>query len=351
MLRPVVADRSGHPGLVGSGGSDPSAEDLLKASPGTSDTAEVKRAAGLSTRFIVAVVGVVVLGAALAGASAINAQIADPLAYERTGNGPITQVLPVVPTPTTAVPTPGSFDPVAALAAYAHGTASDAQPHGVPAYWDWGARAIVRGLTPPTTDSRFVNLWGQVYTDAANAHPANTRVNIAGCELWRLPATGGWERIQGGPTSSIAGGGWAENYSSLNGPFDLRREADGTQSTVPANGYNSHFWTTTALADGGTNSRAFVVACSTRLILANPAAADDRASAGYLVSLGIDWRKSDYGCPVVNGITVCNGLGVGRFVRVTNEWRRVLFTTIPVGSTLPTPPQELFRNPDGTFGY
>jgi hypothetical protein len=350
MLETVVAERPGHPRTARSGGSVPADDELLKATPPASDTAGVKRVAGMSTNLIVAVVAALVLGAAIAGASAIDAQIADPLAYQRDGNGTVTQVLPVMPAPTTAPAAPPTFSATTALASYADGTASEARPHGVPTSWDWGGNAIVRGLTPPTTDSRFVNLWGQVYTDAANTHPANTRVNLAGCELWRLPATGTtWERIQGGPTSSIDGGAWAEDYSRNDGAFDLRREPDGTQSTVPANGYNSHFWTTAALADPGTTSRAFIAACSARLTLANPSGTDDRASSGYVVSLGIDWRKSDYGCPVVNGITVCNGLGVGRFVRVTTEWRRVLFSTVPAGSSLPAPPQELFRNPDGSY--
>lgn len=322
----------------------------LKGLDGTSETASVQRVLGLSSKVIVGVVGLVVLGAALASAAVINAQIGDPLAYQREG-GTITQVLPIVPTSTTAPPATAPFDVARFLDANAGGTASEARPHGVPTSWDWGGAAIVRGLTPPSPDSRFVNLWGQVYADTANAHPANTRVNLAGCELWRLPATGTtWVRVQGSPTTGIDGGAWSENFSGNGGTFDLRREADGTQSTVPGVGFNSHFWTTDPLADPGTGSRGFVAACSTRLVLANPAGVDDRASAGYVVSMGIDWRKSDYGCPVVNGITVCNGLGVGRFLRVTDQWRRVVFSTVPVGSTLPPPPADAFRNPDGTYG-
>lgn len=324
----------------------------LKGPGPTVDTPQVHRLLGLSSKVIVGVVALVVLGAALASAAAIDARIGDPLAYQRDG-GTITQVLPIVPTTSTTAPpaTEGAFNVRAALAADAHGAASEARPHGVPTYWDWGGAAIVRGITPPTNDSRFMNMWGQVYTDAANAHPANTRVTIAACELWQLPATGTtWVRVQGSSSSRLEGGAWSEDFSRDNGTFDIRREADGSYSTVPPNGYNSHFWTTDPLADPGTGSRAFITACSTRLVLANPSGTDDRAQAGYVVSLGIDWRKADYGCPVVNGITVCNGLGVGRFVRVTNEWRRVVFSTVPAGSSLPLPPADVFRNPDGTFG-
>jgi hypothetical protein len=323
-------------------------EPLLKGRDGTSETGSVQRVFGLSSKVITGVVGLVVLGAALAGASVVDANIGDPLAFQRE-NGTITQVLPIVPT--TAPPAPATFDVASAVRTNAHGTASEARPHGVPTSWDWGGAAIVRGITPPSYDSRFMNLWGQVYTDAANTHPANTRVTIAGCELWRLPATGTtWTRVQGSAGSRIEGGAWAEDYSRNDGTFDIRRESDGSYSTVPPNGYNAHFWTTDPLADAGTGARGYVAACSTRLVLANPAGVDDRAQSGYVISVGVDWRQSNYGCPVVNGITVCNGLGVGRFIRVTNQWRRVVFSTIPASSSLPLPPADAFRNPDGTFG-
>jgi hypothetical protein len=240
---------------------------------------------------------------------------------------------PATTTTTAPVPPPSS----SVFTANAPGTAHEARPHGVPTGYSWSSRATLDSITPPSTDSGYLNLWGQVYADETNAHPANTRVAVAGCELWALPPTGTtWVRLQGSAT--IEGGAWSEDYTRNGGPFSVRSEADGSQSMAPADGWNAHFWTRAALARPVAGTRAYVVACSTRLVLADPAEIDDRAAARYLVSLGADWRTSSYGCPVVGGITVCGGVGVGRFTRVTNDWRRVVFSSVTTADAAAMPP-------------
>ena len=317
-------------------------DDPLKVRPSPPDNAEV----GRNTHWIaLAVAAIVVVGAAAASAAAIGVDIGDPLALERDPSG---QVVPVDPTARVATAPPAPA-PSAVLAGAAPGTPHEAIPHGVPAAYDWQPRATGGTPQPPSNDSRFVNLWGHLYADQSNVRPANTRVSVAACELWRLPATGGWERVQGGPSSRIEGGAWSEDYTRDGGPFSLRSELVG-QSTVTANGYNSHFWTRDPLFDSGSGNRAFVAACSARLVLADPHGVDDRGASGYVIGVGVDWRRSDYGCPVVGGTTVCNSLGIGRFLRVTNQWRRVIFSTTDVTALLPALPAEALRNPDGTAG-
>jgi hypothetical protein len=287
--------------------------------------------AGRNTRRIaLAVAAIVVAGAAAASVAVIGGS-GDPSATAPPATGP----------PATA--------PSAVLAAAAPGTAHEAIPHGVPEDYDWQPRATGGMPRPPSNDSRYVNLWGHLYADESNVRPANTRVSIAACELWRLPASEGWQRVQGGPSSRIEGGAWSEDYTDDGGPFSLRNESVG-QSTVTADGYNSHFWTRDPLFDSGTGNRAFVGACSARLVLADPGGVDDRGESRYVVGVGVDWRESDYGCPSVDGTTVCTSLGVGRFYRVTNEWRRVIFTTSDVTEGLPGLPAEALRNPDETTG-
>jgi hypothetical protein len=337
------------------------AEDHLKEPAVAPDTSEVNAVARHTSKLVLAVVALIVVGAAVASAAAVGVGIGDPLGFERRSDGTTVQVLPLGPT--TTVPATGTGAGAggaaalsataltSALRAVAPGAAHEGTPHGVPAGWDWASRAVAHGVQPPSTDSRFVNLWGQVYVDQTNVRPSNTRVAISGCELWRLPATGTtWERLQGGPGSRIEGGAWSEDFSRDGGPFSLRTEADGSQSTVTADGWNSHFWTRDPLADSGTGNRAFLVACSARLVLADPALPDDRASSTYLVSVGADWRKSDYACPVINGITVCNSIGISRMLDVTNTWRRVVMTSTDLGAGLPLPPVDVLRNPDGTYG-
>ena len=332
----------------------------LKGDLPVSDTPEVKTFARRSTKCLVLGVVVLALGAAVAGASALGVQIDSPLAFERGQDGAAVQVLPAVPPasipavpPVTVPPVAGTLTDAARttlLQAVAPGTAHEAIPHGVPAGYDWRNRSTSTGARPPAPSSDYVNLWGQVYVGAANVRPANTRVAISGCELWQLPASGTWTRVQGGPTSRIEGGAWSEDFTRSGGPFSLRDEADGSQSTVTADGYNSHFWTRDGLVDLGSTSQAVAVACSTRLVLADPGGVDDRASSSYLVSVGADWRESDYGCPRVGAVDVCSALGTGRMIRATNAWRRVVFTTSDL-SGLTTPlPAEALRNPDGTFG-
>lgn len=238
------------------------------------------------------------------------------------------------PPTTTTTTAPATSSP---LAANAPGTVHDARPHGVPSGYSWSGRAALDRTTPPSADSAYMNLWGHVYADETNVRPANTRVAVSRCELWALPATGTtWVRLQG--SASVEGGAWSEDYTRNGGPYSIRTEADGSQSFAPADGWNAHFWSRAALALVPTGTRAFVSACSARLVLADPAGVDDRASARYLLGLGADWRTSTYGCPVVNGITVCSGVGTGRFTRVTNQWQRVVFSSVLAGDVASTPP-------------
>jgi hypothetical protein len=238
------------------------------------------------------------------------------------------------PTTTTTTAPPAAPSP---LAANAPGAAHDARPHGVPSGYSWSGGAVLDRLTPPSADSAYMNLWGHLYADDTNIRPANTRVAVSRCELWALPPTGtAWVRLQG--SASLEGGAWSEDYTRNGGPYSIRNEADGSQSFVTADGWNAHFWTRASLALVPTGTRAFVTACSARLVLADPAGVDDRASARYLLGLGADWRTSTYGCPVVGGITVCSGVGVGRFTRVTTEWQRVVFSSVLAGDVATTPP-------------
>lgn len=246
-----------------------------------------------------------------------------------------------------------TFDKVLLLSANVPGASHEATPHGVPAGYDWQSKSTLHSLSPPSSDSGYINLWGQIYVDTTNIRPANTRVAVAGCQVWGLAKTSSsWTKLVDAPPGNLEGGVWSEDFQSYGSGFDIRTEPDGTQSMTNKSGYNAHWWTRQPLANVGSNYRAFITTCSTRLVLANPSLADDRDQSHYLLNLGIDWRKPDYGCPFVNGITICSGVGQGKMIKVAKNWRRAVFSTMSSSelASYPLPPDDAFRNPDGTYG-
>jgi hypothetical protein len=229
----------------------------------------------------------------------------------------------------------------AILAANAPGMAGEARPHGVPVSWNWANAAVFSGLNPPAPDREWVNLWGQIYVDESDIHVPNSRVAVADCEMWQLHGGANtWQQVQG--NAPVEGAAWSEDFSRSGGPFSIRNEPDGSQSMAPAAGWNAHFWTRASLARLGGGNRAIIVACSARLVLADPYGLDDRGSARYLISLGADWRRSNYDCG-----GACVSVGISRFVRVTPTWQRVVMSTIAAGDIAFTPavPAEVFANP------
>ena len=103
----------------------------------------------------------------------------------------------------------------------------------------------------------------------------------------------------------------------------------------------------------GGSIRAAIAIGSVRLVLANPSGPDDRGSSHFIIAMGSDWRTSSGGgCPTNQfGQLACQGVGGGRFIYPRNQWRAAVMSTMTADDlrTLPMPPAEAFRLPDGTF--
>lgn len=241
------------------------------------------------------------------------------------------------------------------------GTKNEAIPHGVPPNHDAYTGSNVKRIAPPDDAMTYLNMRGAVYVSQANTHPANTRVEIANCQTYGLlKSSNSWQKIIDLSPSKITGRAWKEDFSVNDGagqPYtSIRTENDGFKSVITYEGYNFHYFNQASQAPlvyVGSNYSQFVSACSSRLILANPSGTDDRSQASYIIDIGHDWKTADGGCTTnPYGSTLCYAVGTGRFIKVTANWRRVVYSTMNAAALTsgPLPPVSLFTNPDGTVG-
>jgi len=239
----------------------------------------------------------------------------------------------------------------ALLANFTDGSAGEALPHGVPTSYSWEAHASGSGTTPPAPNSNYIDWWGQVYVDTTDVHAANVQVELDNCQFWALAnGSNTWQNLQNS-SAGWGGGNYTEDFTSSNGSLAFTNGHDsGAVSVVPLEGYNAHFWGQQALISISSLQAAITV-CRTRLVLANASGPDNRSSAHYILSTGADWRQSNYACPVVNGVTICDGLGVGKFIKITSAWRDAIFSTMSQAqlSSFPLPPPAAFVLPDGAY--
>ena len=241
-----------------------------------------------------------------------------------------------------------SFNVASFLAQSAPSTAHEANPHGVPVYYDWYSQSKMDTLAQPRPETTHVNFWGEIYADTSNVHPTNTRVALKNCQFWGMFG-GVWAQIQ---NDAVSGGAWSEDYTSYIQGIDIRTDSDGSQSVKPRANENAHFWPNSGFynVNGQVFQAAFAM-CQTRLVLENSAGVDDRDSARYILSMGADWRQPDGSCPFVFGSYICDGMGHGKYIRVTKEWRTAVFSSMSSAETtsLTMPPSAIFAQPDGSY--
>ena len=249
-----------------------------------------------------------------------------------------------------------AFDVKSYLSKFVIGTPHEAIPHGVPSSYNWynkSTRCEWTGSNDAgcalSSEYKYANWWGVVYVDTTNYRAPNTRVNIWKDVkmLFLYEGSNQWEIVQQSTDPSKWGGaGYPEDWTGSNTAINKRIESDGSISYVPKDGYNSHFYPgpwITALQIKNVHS---IVIAYTRLILDNPNGTDDRSSSKYIIEIGGDNRKSsgDQGA-------VQRGFGAGVFIKPAVGWRTVVMTSMSSNNlnTLPIPPAELFRMPDGNY--
>ena len=234
---------------------------------------------------------------------------------------------PPAPTPLPA----GTRSAADQIAADMQG-ANEGYPHGVPLSYDW-ANGPVIDMGNNSAGEQAITSWGVVYV-AAQGNPAgNTRVNIKNLQLYFLQKnTGKWLLLQN--TSTPDGEAYPENFQGNSIPADIRTEPDGTISVTAGNGYNFHFYPSDRAAINPKNIGGIVAIFEARLIVGNPALADDRSIAQYLCSAGADYYPSVTGPGIQNNPSVGNG----KMKYVESQWRSFAMTTLTKAQLESNPP-------------
>lgn len=194
-------------------------------------------------------------------------------------------------------------------------------PHGVPLSYDWRACPRTSYGNDPREMTAVIP-WGQVYQSADSPSAAsNTRINLRHLHVWYLSKSRSrWIRWTG--SLGVEGAHYVEDFSgdSSIAASSLRHEPDGSVSVRMIPGYNFHFWSTQGRASIQPDDIQAVWAfCEARLILDDPAAADDRSQAHYLLSAGADYWLT----PTAqwSGFTTNGDIAIGRFKRIGTAWR------------------------------
>jgi hypothetical protein len=213
----------------------------------------------------------------------------------------------------------------------------DARPHGVSSSVDWAnAPRTGYGNHPPAGWTAAIP-WGQVYEPIDGNPAVNTRVALRNMYMYVLSKkTGQWQLVQG--SKKVSGDAFREDFAdNLTSPADIRLEPDGSLSVKPGGGYNFHFWTSTGrgLIDAEDIAGVFTTV-QARLVLEDPAGADDLSQARFLLSMGADYWQSlgaEWDYWKTNG-----DVAIARFKWVTPDWQAFNMTTLTLGELEQNPP-------------
>jgi hypothetical protein len=158
--------------------------------------------------------------------------------------------------------------------------------------------------------------------------------DIRACILSRT--TGTWRQVSS--TLAVEGGAYREDFAGdVNRPADVRAERDGSISVTAGGGYNFHFWPTTGRVSIDPEDVAGVfTTVQARLVLADPARADDRAQARYLLCMGGDYwtdLAARWDSFKTNG-----DVAIGRFKYVRQDWQSFNMISLDAEAVRRTPP-------------
>ena len=212
----------------------------------------------------------------------------------------------------------------------------EGKPHGVPESYSWAlAPRIGMGNNPQSFHA--MTAWGHVYEDSEGNSAKNTRVQIRNIRAYMLSkADGQWHLIQSSPL--IKGAAYREDFAyNINVPADVRPEADGGISVKAGGGYNFHFWPSTdRIVINPEDIAGIFVTVQARLVVDDPAQADDRAQARYLLGVGGDyWRSKN---AVWFFWKTNKDIAIGRFKYLTVVWQAFNMATLSADELQHNPP-------------
>lgn len=212
----------------------------------------------------------------------------------------------------------------------------EARPHGVPSAFGWPVRPLVQAGNEPGDGFNRLLPWLQVYEEADGSPANNTRVQMRNLTVRVLGRHDGlWQGAV--RTESVTGAMYVESYAGdQKHPAALRPEASGGVSVVPGGGYCFHAWSDASqvkdmIPVARDDVGGVFVSFEARLVVDDPARPDDRRAARFVASAGADyWKAPAYDAN--------KGVAIGRFKRVTPEWRTFTMTTAAAGVLAARPP-------------
>lgn len=237
----------------------------------------------------------------------------------------------------------------------------EASPHGVDPGVGWySSPAIAQGMLPSNANIawwegpeiaewRAIRGWWIAYQAATGHTASNTSIEIAGHRLAVLRKTGAWEVLD----SRIAPqwfGSYGEDAVTPGDPAPWSQTGLGGGTEIQPGGVYSggaqsihggtpalDLWTSAT-----PDYDAIHMMVRHRLALRNRAGTDDRASSNFIIQAGADYYPNRTSTTAdLAPSTYFPGVGVGRFVRVRNDWRLASFVVKNGGVDLlksPSPP-------------
>lgn len=130
------------------------------------------------------------------------------------------------------------------------------------------------------------------------------------------------------------------NYAGDYTAAAMRKETDGGYSMKPKYPNFEHGYGKTAALADPSDVRAVFMAIDFKLVVDNPALADDRAKARYVVDVGADYYP---GKGMSWGLGYAPGLGNGRYLLATNDWRTA--TLLVPNKSMNATSEEIRTNP------
>ncbi len=206
----------------------------------------------------------------------------------------------------------------------------EAYPHGVPHDYDWYNGSILKDASVIGTFEAF-NITGMVYEEEGGNPSQNARVAIRNFKGYYLSiADGQWHELQSVLTlDSTMGGGYYESFNPDDQGGQPRnhwvQDVDGQDLMTcwAGDGWNYHFYPPRAPWDYSDIAQV-AVSCEGKLTLADPlfdaGEGDDISEAKFIMAISCDrWINMTAGWEP--DFSNNDDIGIGRFKKVTEDWR------------------------------
>jgi hypothetical protein len=208
-------------------------------------------------------------------------------------------------------------------------------PTGVPVTYTWQAGPRI-GMGNDPGSYRAMIPWGAIFeTDPGNTCN-NTRVEIRDLKAYYLSKrTNTWQLWSATvrPYGSLID---QDLTSGITKAADIREVDGGGLAVLIQDGFNFTFSAPKRTSiDPGDIAGVFVTVQG-RLVVSDPSKQDDRQQASYMICAGGDyWVDLTSTGP---NFTLNGDIGIGRFKRVTNEWRAFNMHTLSEDALRANPP-------------